>query len=290
LEQRDFEFATAFSKDSPMQRRVRTIVVLATILLAVQAQSGEPPKDFTNSIGMKFKLIPAGEFLMGAPAADSNALEDERPQHIVRITRPLYLGATEVTQKQYLRVMNANPSRTQNNTLPVDGVSWNDAVEFCRRLSKIDGRIYRLPTEAEWEYACRAGSKTHFSSADGGKGLRDIAWFKENSEGNTHTVGSKKPNAWGLHDMHGNVLEWCSDSYRSDYYSDSPTGDPRGTGADYDNRVCRGGNFAFPANHCRSSARFHFPKEFRTSKLGWLGFRVALDLIRPEGSPDEKIP
>jgi eukaryotic-like serine/threonine-protein kinase len=144
------------------------------------------PVEVTNSIGMKLKLIPPGGFTMGSPDSDSDAFDYEKPQHTVRITKPSYLGVTEVTQEQFERVMGSNPSNFKGAQLPVEQVSWEDAVEFCRKLSALPaersaGRVYRLPTEAEWEYACRAGSRTKWSFGDSESSLGDYAWYTSNS-------------------------------------------------------------------------------------------------------------
>ena len=157
-------------------------------------------------------LIPAGEFLIGSTDSDPGAEVGEKPQHVVRITKPFYLGIYAVTQEHYERVMRANPSYFISPNRPVQEVSWEDASEFCRRLSALPeeetaGHVYRLPTEAEWEYACRAGTTTRYSFSDSPESLGDYAWWAENSDRGTHPVGEKKPNAWRLHDMHGNVLE-----------------------------------------------------------------------------------
>ena len=204
---------------------------------AVCAKHLGVPVEITNSIGMKLALIPSGEFQMGSPAELIDAelrlhgyngpwarlLPGELPQHRVRITKPYRLGVTEVTQEQYQRVMGVNPSKFQGDpNRPVEQVSWDDAVEFCRRLSELPGekavkRHYGLPTEAQWEYACRAGSTVPLQSkADPSarleeeKILRDYAWFGANSDGQTHAVGQKRANAFGLNNMHGNVAEWCA--------------------------------------------------------------------------------
>lgn len=177
----------------------------------------------TNSIGMKMVLIPAGEFMMGS----ENGYSDQKPVHRVRITKAFYLGATEVTQGQYEQVMGTNPSRFRGDPQrPVELVSWPDAMEFCRKLSQKENQEYRLPTEAEWEYACRAGSSTKWCFGDDESLLVDYAWYKKNDNGSTHAVGQKRPNAWGLYDMHGNVWEWCADWYDKDYYAKSAPHDP----------------------------------------------------------------
>jgi formylglycine-generating enzyme required for sulfatase activity len=186
-----------------------------------------------NSIGVRLALIPSGEFLMGTPDADKGAQNNHRePQHKARITRPFYLGVTEVTQGQYRAVTGDNPSNYKgSDDLPVEQVSWNDAIAFCNKLSEREGLKayykfgageqsggdgYRLPTEAEWEYACRAGASTRYSFGDDDASLGEYAWFKGNSTDRTHPVGQKRPNKFGLYDMHGNVEEWCWDRYYRD--------------------------------------------------------------------------
>ena len=219
----------------------------------------------TNSIGMKLVLIPPGEFDMGstkeqverlleeakpqnAPAYYIERVRTELPKHRVKITRPFCLGMCEVTQGQYQRVMGRNPSKFQGDpNHPVEQVSWNEALEFCRKLTELPeekaaGAGYRLPTEAEWEYACRAGTTSRYSFGDLPAGLAQFAWSAGNAQGRTHPVGRLRPNPWGLLDVHGNVWEWCHDWHAAHYYAVSRTGDPRGPdlGA---SRVLRGGSW-----------------------------------------------
>jgi formylglycine-generating enzyme required for sulfatase activity len=234
----------------------------------------------TNSIGMKLVLIPAGEFLMGSPDSDTMAFDDEKPQHRVRITKPFYMGVYPVTQAEYERVMGKNPSHFQGDpNRPVESVSWDDAQEFCRKLSALSGEAgatYRLPTEAQWEYACRAGSTTRWCFGDDEKQLGDFAWFAKNSGNQTHPAGQKKPNAWGLYDMHGNVWEWCEDWFDSDCYKKSATDDPMGPlGGSI--RVFRGGSWYYEARYCRSAYRGINEPGRRRRNLGFRASQVPAD-------------
>jgi formylglycine-generating enzyme required for sulfatase activity len=249
--------------------------------------SGPMPKTIANTIGMTLVLIPAGEFLMGSPDSDKDANADEKPQLRLRITRPSYLGATEVTRGQYRAVTGEYPSLYKgSDDLPVDEVSWNEAIAFCNKLSARErlkpyyqfgggaqsgGDGYRLPTEAEWEYACRAGTTTRFGAGDADASLGEYAWFYGNAKGGPHPVGRKRPNAWGLYDMHGNVFEWCWDRYEEKYYAISPGADPLGP-SQTTGRVFRGGSWDSGARHCRAAARSGLTPVLRGSLLG---FRVA---------------
>jgi formylglycine-generating enzyme required for sulfatase activity len=254
-------------------------------------------KAFTNSIGMELVPIPAGKFMMGSPANEAER-DAEEVQHEVVISRPFYLGAHEVTQEQYSRIMGNNKSffnesRGGGPDFPVEQVRRQEAIEFCKKLSDLPaekkaGRTYRLPTEAEWEYACRAGTTTAFTFGD------TLSSAQANLNGNypygsaakgpnrqkTTKVGSFKPNAWGLYDMHGNVWEWCSDWYDPDYYAKSPRTDPTGpdkgvlsTGFTSDFfAVVRGGSWLDEGRGCRSAYRFRF-QSIEMYRL--VGFRVA---------------
>jgi len=232
------------------------------------------PVETTNSIGMKLKLIPAGEFQMGSPDSGSDARDREKPQHLVQITKPFYLGVYEITQQQYEKVMGKNPTRFKGAKNPVDSMTWTEAVEFCRRLSELPeekaaGHVYRLPTEAEWEYSCRAGTTTKYSLGDSDSQLGEYAWFEKNSGDTTHPVGQKKVNSWGLCDMHGNVWEWCQDWYGS-YPSGSVT-DPQGPKSG-SRRSLRGGAFNYQPSHVRSAVRDYALPGGRATVFG---FRVA---------------
>ena len=230
-------------------------------------QKVKPGKPITNSIGMVLVPIPAGKFMMSYPPSGS--------QHPVTITRPFHIGAFEVTQEQYQKVMGKNPSHFKGPNNPVEKVTWDEAVEFCRRLSKLPeekaaGHVYRLPTEAEWEYACRAGTTTKFSFGDDEGQLDQYAWYRD-SKGTkgTHPVGEKKPNPWGLYDMHGNVGEWCQDRFGE--YPRGPVTDPTGptTGS---GRVLRGGGWFYHAWYCLSGRRGRYNPALSYYSEG---FRVA---------------
>lgn len=256
--------------------------VCIVLLPWAQDAQAQPPKTITNSIGMKLVMIPKGTFQMGASADDEFAGTDEQ-LHQVTISQDYYLGVTEVTQKQFNRIMGTNPSYFQGEVIqesdcsnyPVEQVSWEESSEFCELLSEYPeerkaGRTYRLPTEAEWEYACRAGSKTAYCFGDSPKSLSDYAWFDRSSNGQTHPVGEKKPNAWGLYDMHGNVWEWCSDMYGA--YPREAVTDPKGVdeGATH---VNRGGGWCEESILCRSTTRRWSYSSYRGTSYG---FRVAL--------------
>ena len=248
--------------------------------LVVRSDPGEQKvAETTNSIGMRFKLIPAGSFVMGSPGTEvGRDSSDEGPLHKVQLTRPFYLGVYEVTQEQYERVMGTSPSDFKGNQHPIEEVSWNDAVEFCRRLSdfpaeRAAGHEYRLPTEAEWEYACRGGSAGAYSFGDSESELSQNAWYAGNSGSTPHPVGEKEANAFGLYDMHGNVWEWCADWYGA--YSNGDVVDPQGpsTGS---LRVDRGGGWYVTPADVRAANRSRRTPDYRND---YLGFRVARSSI-----------
>ncbi|MBM3296697.1 MAG: formylglycine-generating enzyme family protein, partial [Candidatus Aminicenantes bacterium] len=199
----------------------------------------------------------------------------EQPVHEVTISKGFYIGRYEVTQAQWQALMGDNPSSFQGPQNPVEQVHWNDCRNFLARLkSKLSGLTPRLPTEAEWEYACRAGSTGAYHFGDRAADLKAYAWYEANSKKTTHPVGGKLPNAWGVYDMHGNVYEWCADLYDGSYYlsvtGENPQGPSEGAG-----RVARGGAWSFYAQNCRSAKRFWNEPGYKFSNLG---FRVVLEL------------
>ena len=222
------------------------------------------------SVPLRMALIPAGEFLMGSPETEEGRYEDEGPPHRVRIAKPFYLGIYQVTQEQYEAVMGENPSFFKGAKHPVERVSWGDAAAFCRKVSEKTGETVRLPTEAEWEYACRAGEPTPWNLND--VSFKEKAWHDRNARGRTHPVGELKPNRWGLYDMHGNVCEWCQDWYGA--YQAGEQTDPRGPDTG-DSRVLRGGAWNSDPTHCRSALRDSLKADDRDDVAG---FRVAVDV------------
>jgi formylglycine-generating enzyme required for sulfatase activity len=278
------------------------------------------PVEFTNSIGMKFNLIPPGAFMMGSTPAEIDAalvqagsddywksfIRREAPRHNVVLTQPIYVGVHEVTQSQYEKVMGKNPSHfsqkgagngsvagVDTGNHPVEMVSWNDAAEFCSRLSQqeklkpfyvgegatitfVNGTGYRLLTEAEWEFACRAGTTTRLWIGDNDEDLLLGGWFGTNSGGRTHTVGKLRANPFGLFDMHGNLWEWVHDGWEPTYYngfSETPAINPLGPSAARSEIVIRGGGWPDSTTFCRSSSRYAYDP---IPRRHYIGFRVSL--------------
>jgi formylglycine-generating enzyme required for sulfatase activity len=268
--------------------------------------SGQPPSAgtvLTSSIGMKLAYIPAGTFQMGSPAGEAERAEEEA-LHEVTISKAFYMGVYEVTQQQFKQYIGAgeklhgpifHEKRGGSPEHPMENVTWDQAVLFCKRLSdlpaeKMAGRHYRLPTEAEWEYACRAGTKTvfHYGNSLSAKQANFNGTFPYGTAEKgpyvklTAKVGSYAPNAWGLYDMHGNVAEWCSDYYDKDYYAKSTKEDPQGpdkgvVSTDYNDfyRIVRGGCWLDEARACRSAYRF---RAMPHDPYRLIGFRVVCEV------------
>jgi len=261
-----------------MKRILGIAVVFGFVgALTVLAQEVKPGKaeviDLGKDVKLEMVLIPAGKFLMGGKKIPVDPFsnikvaqpeEDEFPQHEVTLTKPFYMGKYEVTQEQWFEIMGENPSREKGRKLPVTNVSWNECQDFIKKLNAKTNGGYRLPTEAEWEYSCRAGTSTAYSYGD--KLTRSDANIDGDS---TKAVGSYEPNAFGLYDMHGNVWEWCED-----WYAKYPTGvvtDPKGP-ATGEKRVLRGGSFVNDESEARSSGRDLISPTYR---IGSFGFRLA---------------
>ncbi|MDR0522107.1 MAG: formylglycine-generating enzyme family protein [Planctomycetaceae bacterium] len=272
-------------------------VPFANSLSAAEPKAGERKVVKIKGVDFAFRYCPAGTLMMGSPKNEKNRRDDE-PQHEVQLTKGFWLGETEVTQEQWEKITGKNPSHFKGRTLPVESVSWNDCQKYIEQLNNNapEGYKFALPTEAQWEYACRAGSKTAYCFGDDDKQLGDYALYGVNSDKKTHEVGTKKANAWGLHDMHGNVWEWCSD-WHDEYYGNKalrnhaiPTKNEYGedvstkqevhtaidpTGASSgDDRVIRGGGWDILAGYCRSACRHN--DCYTPEGSHFLGLRVCL--------------
>jgi formylglycine-generating enzyme required for sulfatase activity len=260
--------AAVFAKDRPataeeLRQLLRQSVGPTPLTVIGSQRETEPPtivrpksfghpqsfsEDLGDGIEIEMIYLLGGAFLMGSP--DGVGDDIEHPQHRVRLS-PFYISKYQITQAQWKAVMGDNPSHFKDDNLPVNNVKWFDAREFCRKLSqKVDkkGR-YRLPSEAEWEYACRAGTIGNYAGD-----LFDLAWYYGNAKMRPHPVGERDPNAFGLYDMHGNVLEWCQDWYSGEYYANSPENDPQGS-ASGTYRIMRGGSYNSNDDQCRSAYR-----------------------------------
>ena len=269
-------------------------LVIATSGLAVSAWPPQSSQDASavtyskNDLGMEFVMVPPGEFQMGCSegAKPNECSRDEKPRHRVQITKAFEIGKTEVTGKQWQAVMGSDPSAFKGENLPVEQVTFAQVQEFLTKLNaRSDGFLYRLPTEAEWEYAARAGTADQYAGS-----LHDMAWYNDGASAargsgafqnenspvglllaETHPVATKSPNAWGIYDMRGNVAEWVADFYDPGYYSNSPAADPKGPGSG-DGRVVRGGSFRVYPWLTRVSLRTVFPETYSFYDVG---FRVA---------------
>jgi formylglycine-generating enzyme required for sulfatase activity len=277
-----------------------SLAALALLHLPAPSNARAEEKTLTNSIDMKLVLIPAGKFKMGSPETEAER-EDKELLHEVSITRPFYMGAYTVTQGEWKKVIGKDSKShfdARNGggpDFPAENMRWSEAVEFCQKLTALPEekkakRTYRLPTEAEWEYACRAGTTTpfHYGKSLSGKQANFNGDFPYGDAARgpylkrTAKVGSYEPNAWGLYDMHGNVAEWCSDYYDPNYYRDSPKADPRGPDkgvlpTDYKDfyRVVRGGCWLDEARACRSAYRW---RAMPHDAYRLIGFRVVCEV------------
>lgn len=238
------------------------------------------PENFINSAEMEFILVPPGEFEMGSPIREKRRKLWESPVHRVTLEKPFYLGKYPVIQAQWQRVMGNNPSYFKGDGLPVENVSWEEVQEFLRKLNEMENvRSYRLPTEAEWEYAARAGTMTGYAFGEEATKLYEYAWFLKNSELRTHSTGLKKPNPWGFYDMYGNVGEWVQDEYHISYKGAPSDGsaweNPFSSALSKPVRIRRGGGWNGNAGCCRSAERLFAAQDRRFNSLG---FRVAKEV------------
>ncbi|MHC1755643.1 MAG: formylglycine-generating enzyme family protein [Methanosarcina sp.] len=236
--------------------------------------SGMPETFTSSSTGMEFVLIPAGKFDMGSFSEDKDRSDYESPAHKVTIKNPFYMGKSSVTQKQWNIIMGTSPSHFKGEARPVEMVSWEEVQEFVKKLNAIENTDqYRLPSEAEWEYACRAGTQTRYFFGNDESKLNEYAWYDKNSGRKTHPIGQKKPNSWGLYDMHGNVWEWVQDKWHNNYNL-APSDGSAWEGGDSFDRVSRGCSWYCSAGSC-SSARLSRKPESRFANLG---FRLLREL------------
>ena len=271
-----------FGKDAENQSEVADRPTAISAQDVSPAQQLKTRQQLKNSIGMVLTLVPAGRLpIKAAPFSDTSS-ENQSESKYVPIPQPFYLGTYEVTNEQYYAVMQSFQHRYKPGNRPATKISWTNAVEFCRRLSATEaeqkqGRVYRLPTESEWEYACRAGTSTPYSFSGGGVNLPAHAWYASNANGSSHAVGTRQANAWGLFDMHGNVWEWCADRFQFTTFLESNTSLP---GTDK-LRVRRGGGWLSMAAHCQSDFRRGLESD-RT--LSDVGFRVVMS--RFDSSPN----
>jgi len=269
-----------------MKRYIKAIFLMFAVLVVLQGSGGDLPKEVKTKSGVDMILVPSGSFTMGDKQGDV----DEQPHKVY--VDSFYVDKYLVTQEEYEKVMGENPSRWKERKNPVEQVRWSDAVKYCNARSRLEGFQpcynletwecnfdadgYRLPTEAEWEYACRAGTETSYSFGDDARKLKNYAWFKDNSGGRPRPVGQKLPNPWGIYDVYGNVWEWCNDFYKVDYYQESPEKNPKGP-ATGDTKVLRGGCWNATADKCRSSYRYNENPGYTDVCFGYdiYGFRCA---------------
>ena len=252
---------------------VSDVTALVNLIINGGGESEFKNRTFTvNGVSFDMIAVEGGTFTMGATAEQaSDAYSDEKPTHQVTLSS-YYIGKTEVTQELWQAVMGSNPSGFSGANLPVEKVSWEDCQIFIAILNELTGKYFRLPTEAEWEYAARGGSKSQGYKYSGSNTVDDVAWYPSNSSSKTHPVATKAPNELGIYDMSGNVLEWCRDWYSSSYYSSSSQYNPTGP-ASGSRRVYRGGSWGSSARLCRVSYRDYNGPSYRFYNLG---LRLAL--------------
>lgn len=254
-----------------MEKGIHTTAELASVQDGATSSVTDTLSFVVNGVTFDMKLIEHGTFLMGATPEQEDPCDDEKPVHQVTLTKDYYMGETQVTQALWRAVMGDNPSYFKGENNPVECVSWDDCQEFVKKLNELTGEKFRLPTEAEWEFAARGGNKSNHTEYAGSNNLDEVAWYNGNSGKKTHPVAQKQANELGLYDMSGNVGEWCSDRYGR--YSESSLTDPLGpSSGDY--CVLRGGGWIGDARHCRVSFRSRSNPDFRYYRS--IGFRLAL--------------
>lgn len=273
-----FDNATFRTKMQTIAQSLAKKIAITPTSQATPAESQKPqqpqqlqnPVSYSNGMltvnGVQYCMIKVegGTFTMGATSEQgSDAWDYEKPTHQVTLST-YYIGRTEVTQALWEAVMGSNPSRFKGKKLPVENVSYDDCKQFIEKLNVMTGQDFRLPTEAEWEFAARGGNQSHGYKYSGSNYLDDVAWFRKNSGSETNTVATKRPNELGIYDMSGNVYEWCSDSYAK--YTSSPQTNPRGGSGSY--RVYRGGSWYCGARYCRVSYRYYYSPDYRDTGFG----------------------
>ena len=255
----------------PVSQQQQSVQSVQTTQPAQTSTTSSRDKILAN-LAADMVYVEGGSFTMGATAEQGDDVWDhEKPAHQVTLSS-FYICKHEVTQEEWEAVMGSNPSEFKGNRLPVENVSWDDCQTFISKLNSITGKQYRLPTEAEWEYAARGGNRSKGYKYSGSNTLGNVAWYDDNSGNKTREVMTKSPNELGLYDMSGNVWEWCSDWYDNEYYADSPNNNPKGPSSGSD-RVVRGGSWLISARFCRVSYRFIIAPSYRN---GLHGLRLAL--------------
>jgi len=267
------EQVLAFVQGGRQQQPVsRQLATPAAVQVPAAGRGQDYQERLPNGVILEMIAIPGGSFLMGSADNDSSVSSYEKPQH--RVTVPaFYMGKYPITQAQYEAIMGSNPARFKGKDRPVEKVSWHDAKAFCQKLSQRTNRPYRLPSEAEWEYACRAGSQSRYCFGDNEQQLGSYAWYAGNSKNETHPVGQKQPNTFGLYDMHGNVWEWCEDVWHSNYQGAPTDGSAWVTGGNTNVHAVRGGSWGSNAGNCASGFRYIWDADCRYLSRG---FRVVL--------------
>ena len=260
---------------------MRKLFLFISLLFGVHSMNAQPYRYFTvNGVWFTMVAVQGGTFTMGATSEQgSDEWDDEKPAHRVTLSN-YYIGETEVTQELWQAVMGSNPSYFKGNKRPVENVSWDDCQTFITKLNNLTGQRFRLPTEAEWEFAARGGNSSRGYKYSGSNTLGNVAWYRDNAcdgltvnspDYGTHNVATKSPNELSIYDMSGNVWEWCQDWYNKNYYANSPQSNPQGSSSG-SHRVDRGGSWNFNARDCRVASRHY---DYPDSRGYGLGFRLA---------------